>query len=374
MSSDNLIPDGGRDREMTSIEVEFALVIARMIETISSNPADTRHLVYELARYKLEEQFTHADARDVARTREALEAAIRGVEAFSERQSAPSTPQIAASPQIPHRTSWDVATASPEVARQVWKPEPPITYVTLDSKVGAPRSKKAFAALTVVAVVAIAAFVSQRDRIAQTAARLYAPVSAKQTVPPAPALVEQQSPPPKKGPPRPTDYGVYALANDELTDLGALPVRAPDIRIAISAAFQVQPRAHLPNGRPKFIIFRRDVAGTFSERADVRVVARVAREFSSNLAGKKPGDGEDFWVIRNVSFPFRASPLAENPNMYELHSQDPALELSPGRYALTLNNQSYDFTVGGTVIDPRHCIERILGANGIFYSDCKQPP
>jgi hypothetical protein len=374
MSSDSLIPHGEHDRETSSIEVEFALVIARMIETIGSSPDDMRHLVYDLARYKLREQFTHSDARDVVRTQEALETAIRGVEAFSKKQPASTAPHLAASPQIARLPSSHLVKASHEAADQFRAPEPPIAHAALEAKVRPPRSKRAIAALLAVAAVVMVLAVSQRDRITYIAIKLHSsPAPTKQNQAPAQALIDHRPPPAKKGPQRPTDYGVYAVINDELTDLAALPVRAPDVRIAISAAFQTPPRARLANGHPKFIIFRRDVAGAFAERTEVRIIARVAREFSNNLAGKKPADGDDMWVIRNVSFPFRASPLADNPEMYELHSQDPALELPPGRYALVLNNQSYDFSVEGPVVDPRHCIERIVGGNGIFYSDCKQP-
>ena len=44
------------------------------------------------------EQFTHADARDIRRTQQALEKAIRGVEEFSRQQleiPPPTPPQIA---------------------------------------------------------------------------------------------------------------------------------------------------------------------------------------------------------------------------------------------------------------------------------------
>jgi len=102
-------------------------------------------------------------------------------------------------------------------------------------------------------------------------------------------------------------------------------------------------------------------------------MAKVAREFSADVAGKKPRDGEDTWVIRNVSFPFRSSPLSDNPDMYELHSEDPGLELTPGRYALVLKNQSYDFSVEGQPVDSKQCIERIVASNGTYYSDCKSP-
>jgi hypothetical protein len=135
----------------------------------------------------------------------------------------------------------------------------------------------------------------------------------------------------------------------------------------------VSSRTVLPNGHPKFIVFRRDVASSISDRAEVRIVAKIAREFSAEVAGKKPGDGEDAWVIRNVAFPFRSSPVNDNPEMYELHSEDPALELTPGRYALVLKSQAYDFSVEGKTVDPKQCIERIVATNGTYYSDRKKP-
>jgi hypothetical protein len=89
------------------------------------------------------------------------------------------------------------------------------------------------------------------------------------------------------------------------------------------------------------------------------------------VMGKKPAD--DMWVMRNISFPLRLSPVHDNPEMLELHSEDPALELTPGRYALVLKTQAYDFSVEGESTDPKQCIERIVAANGTFYSDCKRP-
>ena len=81
----------------------------------------------------------------------------------------------------------------------------------------------------------------------------------------------------------------------------------------------------------------------------------------------------DAWVMRNISFPFRLSPVNDNPEMLELHSEDPSLELTPGRYALVLKTQAYDFSVEGKPTDPNQCLERIVASNGTFYSNCKKP-
>jgi hypothetical protein len=47
--------------------------------------------------------------------------------------------------------------------------------------------------------------------------------------------------------------------------------------------------------------------------------------------------------------------------------------LPPGRYVLVLKDQSYDFTVAGTVTDLAQCLERTDAANGEFYSECQKP-
>jgi hypothetical protein len=172
---------------------------------------------------------------------------------------------------------------------------------------------------------------------------------------------------------RPTDYGVYAVSNDALIELHLLPGRPLDARVAVSAAFGTASQTLLPNGHPKFIVFRRDLASYTADRTDVRIIAKIAREFSAGVASKKPDDGDGTWVIRNISFPFRSSTVNDNPEMYELHSEDPALELTPGRYALVLKNQAYDFSIQGEPVDSRQCIEKIVTSNGTFYSDCKKP-
>ena len=73
----------------------MSLVIARMIDSVRNSPADLRQAIYDLARYKLQEQFTCADTNHMKRTQQALENAIRGVEEFSNQHvniPPPTTP------------------------------------------------------------------------------------------------------------------------------------------------------------------------------------------------------------------------------------------------------------------------------------------
>jgi hypothetical protein len=377
MSSGDLIPNEGDPTEPTSSEVQFALVIARMIETVNNSPEHMRQAVYDLARYKLREQFTHSDVRNVGRAEKALEVAIRGVEEFSKQQigipAPPPVPQLHAGlPQFLSAVSHEPRTG-PVVHDLEIKPTAvtvqrhPLWSVVLRT------------ALVLLIVGAVATVVQQREHL--TSLGRYLEHLGRQTAsgpPAAPAPVVTNSAPkavaaPKPAPLRPTDYGVYAIGDDALTELPLLPGRPPDIRVAVSAAFKLPSQASLRNAQPKFIVFRRDVATNILERAEVRVIAKIAREFSAEAVGKRPDEADDSWVIRNFSYPFRASPVPDNSEMYELHGEDPALELPPGRYALVLKSQAYYFRVEGEVVDPRQCIERVVATNGTFYTACKRP-
>lgn len=376
MNSGDLIPNDRDRQEPASNEVQFALVIARMIETVTNSPEHMRQAVYDLARYKLQEQFTHADAKDIKLTQQALESAIRGVEEFTRQQINVAPPP--AVPQLPDR---DAPPLQEPPTAKVSPPASPRPYLRIDqepapgSKPGSPLWPLLRRTVGMLALLGgLLAAYQQRERLA----------SLVQSVPESQPQLASQAPPqtipepapippaPKPNPLRPTDYGVYAISNETLRELQLLPGRPPDIRIAVSAALKVPSQTILPNGHPKFVVFRRDAATNAAERAEVRIVAKVTREFSANAAGRKPDDSDATWVIRNVTFPFRSAPLPDNPEMYELHSEDPALELTPGRYALILKNQAYDFTVEGETVDPRQCIERVILTSGTLYTDCKK--
>jgi hypothetical protein len=382
MASGDLKPSNHDQLDPASAEVQFALVIARMIDSVRNSPADMRQAIYDLARYKLQEQFTYADTTNIQRTQQALENAIRGVEKFSKQHV---TVPTGASPL--RGSDPDVAAPAPhQLAPPASQQARTRAHVQIDSKASDGTSKEGHVrslhlrrTVAMIAVlVGILVIVQQREHLAALTRNL--PNVERQSASEQPRLPIQvandPAPPPPPAKPaalRPTDYGVYAVSNDALVELQLLPGRSPDIRVAVSAALKVPSRTFLTNGHPKFIVFRREAASNASDRAEVRVIARVAREFSAEVAGKKPSDGDYTWVIRNVSFPFRTSPVNDNPEIYELHSEDPGLELTPGRYALVLKNQSYDFSVEGKPVDPKQCIERIVTTNGTFYSDCKMP-
>ncbi|MFK4500760.1 hypothetical protein ABIF86_005051 [Bradyrhizobium japonicum] len=377
MSSRELLPGQQDPTDLPASEVQFALVISRMLETVKDDADARRQMVYDLARYKLQEQFTYADARNIDQMKRALEVVIEEVEKFS-RDQAPLEPLP--SQQLTSSKATETGGLLVSGDATVLRSRIEISRSKLPAISGPllPVIKRTAAIL--LAVGAVILIVSQRDNIAalrrqiSSQAQEIAQVSPKPetTITVAkPEMVTPAPPPPTRV--LPTDYGIYALIDDKsLAELNATGVMAPDMRIAISPEFKKPDRPHLPNGRVKFIVFRRDAANVIPERVEVRVVAKIAREFSTDAAGKNLGGGEDVGVIRNFAYPFRVSPIPGKPEMYELHTGDSGLELAPGHYVLSLGSQAYYFQVDGEITDPRQCLERVVAGNGTFYAPCKK--
>uniref|UniRef100_A0A7Z0TIQ2 Uncharacterized protein n=1 Tax=Bradyrhizobium barranii subsp. barranii TaxID=2823807 RepID=A0A7Z0TIQ2_9BRAD len=377
MSSRELLPGQQDPTDLPASEVQFALVISRMLETVKDDADARRQMVYDLARYKLQEQFTYADARNIDQMKRALEVAIEEVEKFS-RDQAPL--ERLPSQQLTSSKATETGGLLVSGDATVLRSRIEISRSKLPAISGPllPVIKRTAAIL--LAVGAVILIVSQRDNIAALRRQIsfqaqeIAQVSPKPetTITVAkPEMITPAPPPPTRV--LPTDYGIYALIDDKsLAELNATGVMAPDMRIAISPEFKKPDRPHLPNGRVKFIVFRRDAANVIPERVEVRVVAKIAREFSTDAAGKNLGGGEDVGVIRNFAYPFRVSPIPGKPEMYELHTGDSGLELAPGHYVLSLGSQAYYFQVDGEITDPRQCLERVVAGNGTFYAPCKK--
>jgi hypothetical protein len=226
-------------------------------------------------------------------------------------------------------------------------------------------------------VFAIAIAFQQRGLLFPSLQTNSNPLKPPASVQPAvsrPVAQTASDPKPAPSPLTPTSYGIHAISGDKLYELEMLPGRAPDIRVAISAAITTPSRTTVPDGHLRFVVFRRDSTSSAADRAEVRIVAKIARAIGFDGAGK-PVDSkiDDTWVIRNISIPYRTAPSKDNPDMYEIQSENPEAALSPGRYALIVRGQAYDFTVAGAVTDPRHCLERLAATNGQFYSECKKP-
>jgi hypothetical protein len=219
-------------------------------------------------------------------------------------------------------------------------------------------------------VMGIIILVRYREALVAQIWKTDKPVSVASSAPTAP---EPAAPKPgASNPLLPTSFGVYAVSNDKLFELNLLPSKAADMRVAISPTTAITDQPVLASGRLKFVVYRREAALSIPERAEVRIIAKVTRAISFDAAGKPVNSADDGWYVRNISFPYRVAPVKENPEMFEIRAENDGTELSPGRYALVLKGQVYDFVVDGQVTDTRHCLERLVAANGTFVSECKK--
>jgi hypothetical protein len=382
-------------------EVECALILSQMINTVREDPTQMRLAIYEFARARLKIDMSWAEEAERTRLSAALERAIEGVEDFSARQEErerlqPPSPTARiegrTSPAEPSTSmvTLELANSVPKgvlVAKEAHlrgRGQPIVELQTL-----VPASRMGWFGTGIVVFGLIAGLVIYENRlpILRVAANVLSAMgleTAKPTMQPSIPVQPQQFPggvdiktaaaSSSSLPfPLPSDYGVYAVSNTALSELRLLPEQVPDKRVALSTPINQPSRTFLPDGKAKFVVFRRDLAGNAPDRIDVRVVAKVMRALTFDAKGKASfSPVSDAWNIRNVSYEFRVRPIAGNPEMLLVQAEKADFALPAGRYVLALKNQGYDFTVNGKITDPMQCLERTEAANGEFYSDCQK--
>jgi hypothetical protein len=384
-------------------EIEYALILQRMIDTVQNDPEQMRLTIYEFARARLKIDTAKTEESEQKRLLTALETAIQGVEQFlvrREERLPPPNSQAQIGPVVrltmpvaPVQASVSVAThrtvtPAPEdiLAPESVYPGPDIDLLG-EARTRALLSTLArfcIGMLLFATVVSLAYYKHQVPLLRDSLVQLAPTPAANPTGAIAPAGKPFASAIPDLKPtvtatnepsfPIPNDYGVYALSNDALSELYTLPERVPDKRIAVSTPLSEPSRTSLPDGKARFIVFRRDLAGNAPDRIEIRVVARVARVLSFDTKGRPSiSPVSDAWNIRNLSYEFRVRPIAGNPEMLLVQSDKPAFALPAGRYVLVLKDQGYDFTVAGKVTEAAQCLERTDAANGAFYSECLKP-
>jgi hypothetical protein len=384
--------DNARNVPTTSAELDFSLVLARVIGSIENDPAQMRNVVYELARIKLErEVWQRHPPLSMAEIRQlmlSLDTAINCVESVSlrhdESRALPSLDRLIESsgtrpnhsisnerkpvptfdqplPAISHTSQ--VSTLVPSAARAAPKTFP-----------NAFRSRSVqLLAGSSVAVFGLAIYlVFQRPFgffSPQIGTLVEANGPASQHSAAVSPAIRQQTP----AWPIPVTYGVYAISEGQLNELEPLGFRAPDPRVFMSATIKSPSRTNLPDGRVVFLVFRRDIATTAPDRVTVRVIARIARAMTFNSTGSAVTPLNEEWTMRSKSYELKVAPVIEQPEMVLFRPETPDFVFPAGRYALVLKGQAFDFTVSGPITDPAHCLERTEAANGAFYSECRNP-
>lgn len=373
-------------------EDAYAAMLLRVIEAAESDPHLLRDHIYALARNQLKREAVlgapRVSFKEAMRQREALERAIARVEALASEgdantdvsgQKANDSPQVTyLSPAAGQERDTSVVPAG--LVRPV-SDSPIMMAINGDRLLVAIPARRTVALVLLAIVVVLAAASSALvllDRMLlrgdpQLVAESHVakskgdrlPVGAA-PVPDAPAARGE-----RPGMPLPRTYGVYAVADNRLHELHSLPVRVPDERVAFGPILSVPSQTLLPNGKLAFVVYRRDLVAGTPERVPVRVITRIARalSFESGKAVTRAIEGS--WAVRGKSFELRVSPLGEDQQMILLKPASDDFSFPPGRYALLLRNQAYDFAIEGVLTDPAQCVESVQTVSGTIYSACR---
>lgn len=398
MSSDVSQRDDGTKLPARSPGIDFTLALSHMIESLKEDPSQLRNAIYELARVKLQRAAWQRDPPvnilEMRRLMLTLETAIERVETVSARQDElraldslgrlPESPTPG--PQHPAADPPDPVLVIDETLLLVSEANrlpaflipanraPPSLAPTWNWSGAAPLLRGG-----AVAIVVLALYVLLDRHFALFGPTLPPTAPAIQTIvapearPVAPAQVPVGQPP-SPALPLPNVFGVYAVSDGQLYELEALVGRVPDQKVFMSTPVKAPSRTTLPDGRVEFIVFRRDIAGSATDRVAVRVIAKVMRAMTFDPRGKaNTAPLEDQWTIRSTSHEFRVAPLSKNPEMLLIRPESSDFVFPAGRYGLVLKGQAYDFTVAGRITEAVQCLERIEAANGAFYSECRNP-
>jgi hypothetical protein len=393
MTSDISRQSSDECRAISSLEVDFALVLASTIDTIRGDPAQLRNAVYQLARIKLEEEAVSkgpsVGIQDIGRLRTALEIAIQGVETFALRKESRTLLPLPDGHEnnrtIGSRGPILTIDCSPMVPAESQHRRASLfaNHTRLRHQLGRLLILAAIGTALVYAILGRHLGSAASPNVQESASTMQvASVDPKPVETRSPTAVIEQSETQRPRffsdgeqgrQPLPQVYGVYAISDGQLHQLDVLPGRAPDPRVLISAAITKASQTTVRNGRVVFVAYRRDLLTSAPDRVSVRVVAKIMRAMSFSTKGSADTAAlEDVWAIRNVSYPFTVAPIPENSEMLVFRPEPSNFVLPAGRYALVLNGQAYDFTVAGTITEAAQCLERFEAANGTFYSECNR--
>jgi len=374
-----------------SSELDFAIVLSRVIASIENDPAQLRSAVYELARIKLQTELSInvSEKRDLAL---ALESAIERVETVSSKHDHARVLQ-----SLDHLTSRSDVHAC-EVTIERRESLPIIKHLPNFSTRDVYGSRKVEASwhwmgaaplvraavVAVIGIVLCTALGLHFGVLGRPSPQPFASVVYKVEGPEAKQVFQAtadggQTPlttpsPQSLGFPLPSVYGIYAVSGGRLHELEPLLGRVPDQRVFMSTPVKTPSRTVLPDGRTVFVIYRRDAANSAPERVSVRVIAKVLREMTFNAGQASTTNAQNAWTIRNISYDFRVAPLGEGSELLIVRPESEDFVFPAGRYGLVIKGQAYDFTVAGPITAPAQCLEGIKAENGTFYSECRHSP
>jgi len=380
---------GKKDLAAKSSELDFAIVLSRVIASIENDPAQLRSAVYELARIKLQTELSInvSEKRDLAL---ALESAIERVETVSSKHD-----RVKVLQSLERHTNRSEVDAC-EVSIEGREPAPIIKHLPNFVVDGSRKVESSWHWMGAAPLVRAGVFAVLGIVVCTVLDRHFGVFGRQSPQPFASVVYKVERPEAKQvlqasadgvqtpittpstqslGFPLPSVYGIYAVSGGRLHELEPLVGRVPDQRVFMSTPIKTPSRTVLPDGRAVFIIYRRDAANGAPERVSVRVIAKVLRAMTFNAARQgSTTNVQDTWTIRNISYDFRVAPLGEGSEMLMIRPESEDFVFPAGRYGLVIKGQAYDFTIAGPITEPAQCLERIKAENGTFYSECRRPP
>jgi hypothetical protein len=174
--------------------------------------------------------------------------------------------------------------------------------------------------------------------------------------------------------PRPTVYGVYAIHDNQLTEVEQIQAAPVDPRTRGQLQITQPGRVRIAAAKLEFVVYLRDLVSNAPDKVQVRIAARIAHSmiFDSNGKPVVTTPATDTWLIRtDQGYDLRVSPLRESAEMVILRPENPEFLFPSGRYELMLSGLPYDFVVAGEVTDPAHCVEGVATGRGPVFYQCK---
>jgi hypothetical protein len=390
-----------RAQDLSSVKnstgaVDYYQVLNNVIQLMMKDPAQMRGLVYEMARITLRREawnkFPPLAGNALRAHMHTLEDAIARVEldaqakALAERQA---PPRIGYDNDEPKSREVVPVSERPSLAESARVFNVQETPPTVWARVTASERRGGFNLIAMLQLVvasfigvAIFAFLTGQVEIsgwskpkaetqrAEAEAPAAAPAETQAAVEPVAtaAPVATASAPSL---PLPLNYGVYVISDGQLLELERMALRVPDPRVFFSPDIATPSRTTLPNGKPTFVVFRRELANGAPEKVPVRVIARIVRETTFKNGRPVTGNVDSVWRIRNNAHDLKVGPVAGQREMISI-APEQDFELPPGRYALVVNGIGYDFNVAGAITAPEQCLERMQSVNGDVFTECKK--
>ena len=299
-----------------SPEVDFALVLARVIDSVKQNPSELRQAIYELARIKLHRADQTSRTSTVERVadpasldldviwdeewqKNLLETAIERVEAISSKQdelqalqsldhlienlnisepassNAPAGPALLIDHSPPNQGGTPGVDAWPRQLAFLQPKNLPFLLWQLKRlssfrwRGGTGPTLRIFmvlaVAVTLYATLNRFGFFGRPDIVTSSVPPVEVVQPVERTAVDTAAEEDRA-----RGFPLPSVYGIYAVSDGKLFELEALPGRVPDQRIFMSAIISKPSKTVIEDGRIFFVAFRRDLATSAPDRIAVR--------------------------------------------------------------------------------------------------------